>query len=75
MPEEHALKLLDSVEPIIHLAMPIQDAIDLVHYLIETRCEFERFAPGVVAVAKPIDSAALTRHEEFLLGPPEALLS
>jgi hypothetical protein len=45
--------------------MPIQDAIDLVHFLIDVTCGFVRFAPGPATVAQPIDSAAITRHEGF----------
>ena len=45
--------------------MPIQDAIDLVHFLIDTTCGYVRFAPDPATVAQPIDSAAVTRHEGF----------
>jgi len=45
--------------------MPIQDAIDLVEYLIEVTVGFVRFAPGNATVAKPIDVAAITPHEGF----------
>ena len=65
IPEEDADKLLDTVTPLIHPTMPIQDAIDLVHFLVETTCKFVRFAPGALTVAEPIDSAAITRHEGF----------
>jgi len=53
------------VEPLIHDAMPLQDAIDLVHYLIEVTTGFVRFAPGVPMVHPPIDSAAITLHEGY----------
>src|SRR6185437_15373252 len=35
---------------IVHDAMPLQDAIDLVHYLLEVTTGFVRFAPGVSMV-------------------------
>jgi hypothetical protein len=65
MSPQDATKLLDSVQPLVHPTMPIQDAIDLVHYLIDVTIGFVRFAPGPATVAQPIDSAAITRHEGF----------
>lgn len=65
MTQPDALALVQSVEPLVHPTMPIQDAIDLVHYLIDVTCGFVRFAPGPATVAQPIDSAAITRHEGF----------
>lgn len=58
---------LDSIpmEPLIHPAMPIQDAIDLTSFMIETTCNFVRFTPGAPTVAPPIDIAAITVHEGF----------
>jgi hypothetical protein len=60
-----AVKLLDAVQPMVHPTMPIQDAIDLVHYLMDVTIGFVRFSPGEATVAQPIDSAAITRHEGF----------
>lgn len=65
MTEQDAINLCDSVQPLIHPTMPIQDAIDLVDYLIEVTCGYVRFAPGPATVAKPIDTAAITKHEGF----------
>lgn len=65
MPPEDAVKLLDAVQPLVHPTMPIQDAIDLVHYLMDVAIGFVRFSPGAAVVAPPIDSAAITRHEGF----------
>lgn len=65
MTQPDALSLVQSVEPMVHPTMPIQDAIDLVHFLIDVTCNFVRFAPGYATVAQPIDSAAITRHEGF----------
>ena len=65
MTPAEAQNLLDAVSPMIHETMPIQDAIDLVHYLIDVTCGFVRFSPGNATVAQPIDSAAITPHEGF----------
>ena len=65
MPLDQARVLLDAVQPMIHPTMPIQDAIDLTHFLIDTTCGFVRFSPGNATVAQPIDSAAITKHEGF----------
>lgn len=53
------------MEPLISPAMPLQDAIDLVDFLIKVTAGFVRFAPGHSTVAEPIDLAAITRHEKF----------
>ena len=65
MSHNDAMQLLDSVPDFVHPTMPIQDAIDLVHYLITATCGFVRFSPGPAVVAEPIDSAAITLHEGF----------
>lgn len=65
MTQPDALQLVHTVQPVVHPTMPIQDAIDLVHFLIDTTCGYVRFAPGPATVAQPIDSAAITRHEGF----------
>lgn len=46
-------------------AMPIQDAIDLAEFLVETTIKFVRFSPGHPTVAGPIEVAAVTKHEQF----------
>lgn len=53
------------VAQLLHPAMPIQDAIDLVEYLVDVTAGFVRFAPGAPTVAPPIDVAAITVHEGF----------
>jgi len=65
VPREAAENLLNSMEPLINGAMPIQDAIDFVDYLIGVTCGYVRFAPGHMTVAKPIDLAAITKHNSF----------
>jgi hypothetical protein len=51
--------------PLWHAAMPMQDAIDLVRYLVEVVVGYVRFAPGALTVASPIDIAAITAHDGF----------
>lgn len=53
------------VQSLIHPAMPIQDAIDLVHYMVDVTAGFVRFAPGYATVHPPTDSATITKHEGF----------
>lgn len=53
------------MEPLLDAAMPIQDAIDLVKYLIQVTEGFVRFIPGAPTVHEPIDIAAITYHEGF----------
>lgn len=60
-----ARQLLASMEPLINGAMPIQDAVDFVDYLIGVTCGYVRFAPGHMSVAKPIDIAAITKYNGF----------
>jgi hypothetical protein len=62
VPEQNARELLASMEPLVNGAMPIQDAIDFVRYLVETTCGYVRFSPGHMTVAKPIDIAAITKY-------------
>jgi len=47
-------------------AMPIQDAVDLARYLVETTIGFVRFAVFVPkTVGGAVDIAAITKHEGF----------
>jgi hypothetical protein len=46
-------------------SMPIQDAIDLAAFLVETTINFSKFTPGLTAVGGPIEIAVITRHEGF----------
>lgn len=63
--QSDAEQLLASMEPLINGAMPIQDAVDFVHYLIEVTCGYVRFSPGHMTVAKPVDLAAITKYNSF----------
>lgn len=51
--------------PFITAAMPIQDAIDLAIYFVQTTIGFSRFSPGATTVGGPIEVAAITKHEYF----------
>lgn len=67
VPAAEAVKFLNTIDiaPMVHPAMPIQDAIDLVIYLIDVTCGFVRFLPSAPIVAPPIDVAAITPHQGF----------
>lgn len=51
--------------PLVMPAMPIQDAIDIAHFLVDLTVKFSRFTPGAPTVGGPIEIAAITRHEGF----------
>lgn len=67
VPQEEALKFLQGLayERLIHSAMPLQDGIDLVRYVVDIQIGFVRFTPGAPTVSKPVDLAAITKHEGF----------
>lgn len=56
----------DLYEGLVLPAMPIQDAIDLARYMVETTARFSKFS-----VARPrtvgglVEIAAITKHEGF----------
>jgi len=51
--------------PTVSAPMPIQDAIDLANFLVETTINFSKFSPGAPTVGGPIEIAAITKHEGF----------
>lgn len=69
--EEQAAKLKDDlfpalVESLILPAAPIQDAIALARYMVETTMGFIRFSvTRTKTVGGPIEIAAITKHEGF----------
>lgn len=65
MKPEEAVAALDCQAPLFHPAMPVQDAVDLVDFLVDVACKYYRFMPEPPSVAPPIDLAAITRHEGF----------
>ena len=46
-------------------AMPIQDAIDLAHFLAETAAKFAHFSMRATTIGGPIEIATITKHEGF----------
>lgn len=46
-------------------AMPLQDAIDLAEFMVDTTIKFSRFVPGPPTVGGPIEIAAISKHEGF----------
>jgi hypothetical protein len=46
-------------------AMPIQDAIDLARFLVETAVNFSHFSLRPATVGGPIEIATITKHEGF----------
>lgn len=68
--KEAAGKLIEilgsrSAAPLIQAPMPIQDAIDLARFLVDTSIMFARFMPGAPTVGGPVEIAAITKHEGF----------
>ena len=53
------------IVPLVVPPLPIQDAIDLAEFLIETTMKFSKYKPGPTTVGGPIDIAAITKHEGF----------
>lgn len=50
---------------LVEAPMPIQDAIDLAEFLVDTTATFTRFKRGAGTVGGPTESAAITKHEGF----------
>lgn len=50
---------------LIQSAMPIQDAIDLAEFLVETTIKYSRFTVDWATCGGPIEVAAITKHEGF----------
>lgn len=67
IPGPEVEKFLTSLpmEPLIQSAMPLQDAIDLVRYMVDVTVGFVKFIPGPPTVAEPTDVASITKHEGF----------
>jgi hypothetical protein len=56
----------DLYEPFVLAAMPIQDAIDLAQYFVETTAGFMRFSiKRRKTVGGPVEIAAITKYEGF----------
>jgi hypothetical protein len=46
-------------------AMPIQDAIDVARFAVETGARYAKYGPRHETIGGPIDIAAITKHEGF----------
>lgn len=51
--------------PLVHAAMPIQDAINLADFLVDLTKRYFAFLPGADIVGGAIDIATVTKHEGF----------
>ena len=51
--------------PLVHSAMPIQDAIDLADFLVDLAKKYSAFSPSANIVGGDTDIACVTRHEGF----------
>jgi len=51
--------------PVIVAPMPLQDAIELAEFMVETTIKYTRFIPGPSTVGGPIEIAAISKHEGF----------
>ena len=51
--------------PLISPAMPVQDAVALAEYLVETTKGYVRFLPGADTVGGETDICVVTKHEGF----------
>jgi hypothetical protein len=51
--------------PVVMAAMPIQDAIELATFMVETTIKFVRFDFRAETVGGPVEIAAITKHEGF----------
>lgn len=70
VPEADMTGLLATIRPrtqasVMHPGMPMQDAIELGVFLVETTKGFVRFLPGADTVGGDTDVAVVTRHERF----------
>ncbi len=68
--DDKILAALDAIKsytevPMVHPAMPLQDAIDLGRFLVQMTATSVRFSPGEQTVGGPVEIAAITRHEGF----------
>lgn len=70
LPEENLDSVLTHIEsrtiaPLISPAMPVQDAIALADFLVETTKGYVRFLPGADTVGGDTDICVVTKHEGF----------
>ncbi len=51
--------------PLALPAMPIQDAVDVATFAVETAAKFAKFGMRLETIGGPIEVAAITKHEGF----------
>lgn len=51
--------------PLVQPSMPIQDAIDLAHFMVDLTAKYIKYSPLHNIVGGPIEIAAITKHEGF----------
>jgi hypothetical protein len=54
-----------SAAPVTMAAMPIQDAVDVARFLVETASKFARYRMTPETIGGPIEVAAITKYEGF----------
>jgi len=70
LPEEITRPLFEQLQarlatPLVHPAMPIQDAINLTSFLVDLTKRYFAFLPGADVVGGATDIATVTKHEGF----------
>ena len=63
--EIHMEVIREMGDPLTLPAMPIQDAIDVAKFLVETTSKFARYGMRPETIGGPIELAAITKHEGF----------
>jgi hypothetical protein len=63
-------RAMANIGPMIQLpavlpAMPLQDAIELAEFMVDSTVKFSRFKGGAPTVGGPIEIAAISKHEGF----------
>jgi hypothetical protein len=67
--EEVATKIVGKLAaPVVLAAMPIQDAVELAAFMVETTIRFVRFNLRAETVGGPVEVAVITKHEGFKNG-------
>ncbi len=65
MAKLHPLLIAQLNAPLVFAPMPVQDAIELGEFLVNSAIMFSRFLPGAQSVGGPIEVAVITKHEGF----------
>jgi hypothetical protein len=64
--QEGVMKMVGKLSvPVVPAAMPIQDAIELAAFMVETAIRFVRFNLRAETVGGPVEVAVITKHEGF----------